>query len=295
MEITQLTYFKTVAKHESFTKAAMELHITQSALSRSIAQLESEIGILLFERKKGGKLTLNSEGKFFLQHVTQLLNELEHTVAALKEMTGLDRGVVNVALTGEVYLKHIIRSFTLEHPEVRLNCRIQSEAQIKASMEAGTLNFAVSDHQIFGQDLIWTPLCRDRLAVLMPSRHALAHRREITASQLKEERFIVSDGGYTSDNAALRLCQQVGFAPHVVYQGADTALCEQLISDGLGIMIVPYSIRLDRPEITNTFLLPLSDEFAQNELGLLQKKNQFQSAAAQELLQRIQNHFSDLT
>ena len=59
MEITQLTYFKTVAKYESFTKAAMELHITQSALSRSIAQLESEIGVLLFERKKGGKITLN--------------------------------------------------------------------------------------------------------------------------------------------------------------------------------------------------------------------------------------------
>ena len=95
MEITQLTYFKTVAKYESFTKAAMELHITQSALSRSIAQLESEIGVLLFERKKGGKITLNNDGRFFLQHVIQMLNGLDNTVAAVKERAGLERGVIH--------------------------------------------------------------------------------------------------------------------------------------------------------------------------------------------------------
>ena len=63
MEITQLHYFKTVAKFESFTRAAEELHITQSALSRSIAQLENDIGIQLFERRKGGKITLNRDGR----------------------------------------------------------------------------------------------------------------------------------------------------------------------------------------------------------------------------------------
>ena len=67
MEITQLHYFKTVAKFESFTRAAEELHITQSALSRSIAQLENDIGIQLFERRKGGKITLNRDGRFFLR------------------------------------------------------------------------------------------------------------------------------------------------------------------------------------------------------------------------------------
>ena len=107
MEITQLHYFKTVAKHESFTLAAEELHITQSALSRSIAQLEADIGIQLFERRKGG-VTLNRDGHFFLQHVIQVLNTLENTVSAVKEMAGLETGVVNISISEFIFIKHII-------------------------------------------------------------------------------------------------------------------------------------------------------------------------------------------
>ena len=64
MELSQLAYFRAVARTEHFTRAAEELHITQSALSRSIAQLESDIGIQLFERRKGGKITMNRDGRF---------------------------------------------------------------------------------------------------------------------------------------------------------------------------------------------------------------------------------------
>ena len=153
MEITQLTYFKTVAKYESFTKAAMELHITQSALSRSIAQLESEIGVLLFERKKGGKITLNNDGRFFLQHVIQMLNGLDNTVAAVKERAGLERGVIQLALNEGIYIRHILRRFLLDHSNVQVNCTFLSDEQIKVGLDDCTLNFAICDHQIYGQEL----------------------------------------------------------------------------------------------------------------------------------------------
>ena len=300
MEITQLHYFKTVAKYESFTKAAAELHITQSALSRSIAQLEDDIGILLFERRKGGKITLNRDGKFFLTHVVQILNTFENTVSAVKEMAGLEKGVVNIAVTEEIYIKHIIHDFMLDYPDVRLNCRLQSDQQIQASLDDGTLNFAVSEHPIYGPDIEWIPLYQDRLTVVLPDGHPLQSRKWIHTSELSGERFIISNLGYGMDSAVIHMCQMAGFTPRVVYEGTGEDLCGQLVHDGIGVMITPHSINqgvrdtagIEGPRIV---AVPLADSFACNEIGIVRKTGQFQSAAATELFERILSYFESLS
>lgn len=297
MEITQLTYFKTVAKYESFTKAAMELHITQSALSRSIAQLESEIGVLLFERKKGGKITLNNDGRFFLQHVIQMLNGLDNTVAAVKERAGLERGVIQLALNEGIYIRHILRRFLLDHSNVQVNCTFLSDEQIKVGLDDCTLNFAICDHQIYGQELEWTPLCRDPLAVMLPPGHPLISRRSIAAEELREEKFIIRYLGTEHESPVIRLCQKAGFTPRIIYKGTEDDLCTDLVADGVGVMIVPHSLYLGRSDAkgrTCTAAVPLSDDFAFHEIGIMRKPGQFQSAAAQELLARISSYFAAL-
>lgn len=91
MELNQLKCFQAVARTESITKAAEEYFITQSALSRVILRLESELGTPLFDRKSG-RITLNEKGKLFLAHVNVAMKELEEGV---KEVTG-DNGGSNV-------------------------------------------------------------------------------------------------------------------------------------------------------------------------------------------------------
>lgn len=83
MELTQLKYFQTVALTEHFTKAAASLHITQSALSKSILRLEHELGTQLFVRA-GNRVYLNACGKILLYHVNSVLSELD---LALQEIT----------------------------------------------------------------------------------------------------------------------------------------------------------------------------------------------------------------
>lgn len=84
MELTQLIYFRTVANSGSVTRAAEELFITQSALSRTIQRLETEIGGKLFERDKG-RFYLNENGRMFLAHVQVALGELEQGVQAVMQ------------------------------------------------------------------------------------------------------------------------------------------------------------------------------------------------------------------
>ena len=298
MEITQLHYFKIVAKHESFTRAAEELHITQSALSRSIAQLEDDIGIHLFERKKGGKITLNRNGRFFLTYVTQVLNTLENTVSAVKEMAGLERGVVNIAMSEFVFIKHIVLAFLRDYPDVRLSCCLQSNEQMRSSLDDGTLNFAVCKEPIPGPDLAWQPLFQDRMCAILPPNHPLTGRKSIRMAELSRERFIISNLGYDMATGVIKMCNLAGFEPYILYEGSGEDLCGRLVGEGLGIMVAPYSINqgvrllgVDERELPS---LPIEDEFAASEIGVVIKKGQFQSAAALELYNRVVEFFTTL-
>lgn len=299
MEITQLHYFKTVAKYESFTRAAEDLHITQSALSRSIAQLEDDIGLQLFERRRGGRITLNQDGHFFLNHVIMILNTLENTVSAMKEAAGLERGIVTIAQSETVFVKHVIRDFLLSYPSVRLNCRLQSPEQIKSCLYDGTLNFAVCSEQISGADLIWEPLFHDHMTVLLPGSHPLADRERIYLAQLRQERFIIPNLGYGMNSQITDLCGLAGFVPHIVYEGLGDDLCGQLVTAGIGVMLAPFSIsygvRALGVERNPVIGIPIADGFAQNEVGLIRKQGQFQSAAAQELMERLRTFYTELS
>lgn len=298
MEITQLHYFKTVAKYESFTRAAAELHITQSALSRSIAQLEDNIGIQLFERKKGGKLTLNRDGRFFLGHVIQVLNSLENAVSAVQEMAGLERGVVNIAISEFIFIKNVIYDFLLAHPDVRLNCRLQSQEQMRASLDDGTLHFALCKAPIPGADFQWQRLFTDRMSVVLPQGHPLARRTSLRLEELRQEHFIVSNVGFDMSSELVRMCHLAGFEPYIVYEGSGEDLCGLLVSAGVGVMIAPYSISLGKGlmgvDQVSLPSVPLSDDFAESQIGAVSKRGQFQSEAARALYQQIAAFYAGL-
>ena len=86
MDVLQLRYFKAVAETGSFTRAAESLHMTQSALSRSIAKMEDELGLRLFERE-GNRITLNRFGERFLQDSASIISDLSDCVRAVRETT----------------------------------------------------------------------------------------------------------------------------------------------------------------------------------------------------------------
>lgn len=87
MELTQLKYFKKVAQHQSVSMASDELHISQSALSRSIAKLEEELGVRLFDRN-GKRIALNKDGESFLVDVNRILDDIDDSVRSLGSQNG---------------------------------------------------------------------------------------------------------------------------------------------------------------------------------------------------------------
>ena len=84
MTLNQMIYFQTIAKHEHFRLAATELNLSQPSLSRSIATLEDELGVILFERK-GRNVALTKSGKLFLEHVNRSDNCTEADADAFRK------------------------------------------------------------------------------------------------------------------------------------------------------------------------------------------------------------------
>lgn len=91
MELLQLHYFQTVARMEHMTKAAKELRIAQPALSKTIARLEEDLGVPLFDRQSR-QIKLNSFGKAFLKSVDTALSALEEGRREVSDLAGMERG-----------------------------------------------------------------------------------------------------------------------------------------------------------------------------------------------------------
>ena len=112
MTLNQIYYFQTVARYENYRKAAEELYISQPSLSRSIASLESELGILLFE-KNGGGVNLTKSGKLFLEYAERIISDCEIARNKMTEMAN-NGGKIEIGYVFPLanhYIPHNVREF----------------------------------------------------------------------------------------------------------------------------------------------------------------------------------------
>lgn len=118
-----LKYFETVSKEEHMTRAANTLHITQSALSKSIENLEADLGFPLFERE-GRNIRLTKYGQILANSVSKATSEIEESVNTIRGLLSPENGIVSfssIFSMGTEFMPNIIRQFSALHPGVKLN------------------------------------------------------------------------------------------------------------------------------------------------------------------------------
>ncbi len=285
MEITQLQYFKTIAQTENITHAAKILNVSQSALSKSIAKLEDELELELFERS-GNRIWLNRHGAVFLSHVEHSLMTIEDSIRATKESAGLEEGEIKVAICQDVFIKHLIQEFLFDHPDISFHCSLLPKEEIARRLETGSIDFSVTTDPIVGNDLVWEPLFIDSLEIMVGKSHPLADRKTLSLSSLSEERFIISNVAFGIDNATHSLCRKAGFTPKIMYSGYDSDMPMAFIASGHAVMITPYTITRGVRSIFPTpdmsvKCIPLTgaDELIHKTIGITKKSGHFISKA----------------
>ena len=295
MELNQLRYFQTVAKYQQMTRAAEELHISQSSLSKTISTLEQNVGARLFDRI-GNRIVLNSVGRAFLQRVNRILMDLED---ALQEATASDRGGVFFAANIPGLCTNYLDSFIRSHPDVSLQQSLMGPAQMAEALENGSLDCALSFVDISSPQISWTHLVDEEMLVLVSHRHPLAGRKQIAFSELQNERFVCNNSGFGVKDILLEQGRHAGFQPNILFDGNEPELTFKLVAENLGVMMISsivytwlMGMEIINPPLHYICALRITDDACYRPLGIAVRKGHYLSPTANAFMEGLAAHFT---
>lgn len=270
MNLRHVRYFVTVAEELSFTRAAAKCHIEQAPLSRAIKKLEHDLGLDLLLRSTRS-VQLTPAGRVFLESAKVVIEELEHGVArAIKAQEGMI-GQLNIAHVGStVYeiLPGIIRRFKTSYPLVnlrikQLTSRDQLLQLITGDIDVGFVRSCPEEKELKAFLLFSEPFF-----CVVSEGHPLVKEKQIRISLLANYPFIMM---MRSPPPSLYqqvpgICAKAGFQPRIAQEVEDVESIVGLVSSGMGVALVPASLR--NLTIRTVRYLPLADVAEQADVWL---------------------------
>ena len=204
MTLNQILYFRKVARLENYHQAAEELYISQPSLSRSMAALESELGITLFE-KKGRGVVLTNAGRLFLEHADRIAGDCDIAAGKMKELAS-GGGKINIGyifpLAGH-YIPHNVRTFLdqEENKNVAFSFWQNHTPAIAQKVKSGELDLGFGGF-LKRDDMEFFPLIQQPLVIVSPEQHPIADEPEVPLVKLTRYPVIGYDraswmGAYT--------------------------------------------------------------------------------------------------
>jgi DNA-binding transcriptional LysR family regulator len=241
MDCEQLAYFRATARHEHMSRAAEELGISQSALSRSIARLEVRYGVPLFDRLKRG-LRLNAFGSALLIRVERALLELENADREIRELAGVMSSQVGLGFFGTLGAKivpDLIVGFQQQHPVAQFRLLQGGFEVLRGFIRSGDIDLCLTSPRHSDPELDWLPLWEEELVALLPPHHRLIGRSTIELSELASDPVVALRPGNGLRHDLDRLAAEAGFVPRIAFEGTDVAPLLGLVGAGVGVALVP--------------------------------------------------------
>lgn len=240
MELRQLRYFVTVAKHLHFGRAASELFVAQPPLSQHILRLERDLGVKLFDRTSR-RVALTPEGSQLLEDAHRVLAEAEHLQRAAASLTAGTVGHLRIGFAFSVltwgFARHL-RRFHARYPEVTLDVTQMPVAAQEDALAANTIDVGMAVGEVNVPHVLVTRLAREPLVAVLPVEHPLADRQTIDLRDLAGDDFVGFSTSQIHDYIA-RACITAGFAPRLSLQGPQVHTMIHLVAAGLGVTLAP--------------------------------------------------------
>jgi LysR family transcriptional regulator, transcription activator of glutamate synthase operon len=271
MELRQIEYFIEVALREHVTEASHALHVAQSAISRQIVNLESELGVPLFIRE-GRNVKLTPIGRIFLEHMQHAMKVIETARREVEEYIDPDRGTIRIGFPSSLatyMLPNVISAFRKSHPQVKFQLKQASYHQLVDSVVNGEMDMALigpvpKNNKNIKTDILFV----DKIVALLPSNHPLADKPLLNLSQLKDDSFVLFPDGFILRDIVVNACGLQGFQPKVSFEGEDIDAIKGLVSAGLGVTLIPEITLVDNVP-RSTVKLHLMDQQVTRTVGVI--------------------------
>lgn len=287
MDIDALQAFVAVAENHSFSHAAEHLYLTQPAVSKRIAALESELNTRLFDRI-GRKVELTESGNALLPRARNILLDVEDSRRAISNLSGKITGKLSIGTSHHIGLHRlppILRSFTKQYPEVELDLHFMDSEEACQAVEHGDLELGIVTLPLNTPDdlhaeFIWP----DPLAVVVHKNHILAKRQNLTLAALAEEPAILPTHGTYTREIIEQTIQPEGLDLNIRLATNYLETIKMMVSISLGWSVLPCSML--NKELT---VLSVKGLKLERRLGAVWHKNRTLSNSAQAMLSQLQN------
>jgi len=295
ISIRHLRAFVEIVACGSFTRAADNLHLTQSTLTATIKQLEDQAGLKLLDRTTR-RVLLTGEGESFLPVAEKLISDFDTAFTDLQATATQQQGQVGIAaspsMIGRV-LPSIIKTYHQQYEKIGLYLRDDNAGGIEQRVLDNEVDFGIGGNHSHQPELKYQPVLSDRYGVVLPLDHPLAGYKELDWSQVSEldQVHLTEDTGTRTQ--LLKLQEENNL--DLKLQGAlievsTPAGLAEMVRAGLGISLLP-ALAASTSAFDQLVFVPLSNPTLKREICIITRKGRALSPAAESLLQLIASQF----
>ncbi|MFO7603217.1 MAG: LysR family transcriptional regulator [Gammaproteobacteria bacterium] len=247
LTLRQLEILDAVARCGSFSRASAELHLSQPAVSMQIKQLESVLGLPLFEHM-GKKIHLTEAGHGTLKAARAIEHELDNLEHSLADMQGLKGGTLTVsaASTASVFAARMMALFRQQHPEVRISLNVVNRENLLRHLAENSIDLVLMGKPTEGQDLSALPFMDNPLVVIAATNHPLAGQANVPLAQMVQEPLIGREQGSGTRSALEKFLESNGYVFEAAMEMNKNEAIKQAVEAGLGLGVVSlYTVQAE--------------------------------------------------
>jgi DNA-binding transcriptional LysR family regulator len=243
LTLRQLRVFEASARHLSFSRAAEELHLTQPGVSSQLKQLETRIGMPLFEQV-GRRVFLTAAGTELYSHTRLLEQQLSLLEESLDQLRDMKQGKLKVSLvsgTANPLALQLIAKFKRAFPCVRISLAVGNRECVLSELASNETDLAIMGLPPEGQGLIAVRVAANPLVMIAPPDHRLVRERRIALEALEGETLLVRESGSGTRRAMERFFAEhrTNFRPGMEVSSNDAI--KWAVQAGMGLSVVPLA------------------------------------------------------
>ena len=288
MEFKQLRTFVEVARLGGFTQAAHTLHISQSAVSKQVAQLEQSLGTPMFDRL-GSHVRLTAAGNVVLQRAEGMLRLQKELLSELDDLSHLTRGELRLGLPllgSDALFAGLFAEYRRRYPNIQVQLLEGGSLVVEQAVLSGELEIGGSltpNNRAFA----YQPFCDEPLDALLPIDHPLAEDGSVRLEQLAETPFLLYQRSFVLNDRLLQACQQMGFTPKEGGRSGQSDFLVALVAAGQGVVLLPSVVArgLVRPGVVRLKLIAPDD--LRWDIAFIWRKDAYLSRAAHAWLELL--------
>lgn len=281
MEMHQLRYFVAVAEAANFSRAAEACFVSQPSLSQQIAKLEGEVGKRLLDRL-GRRVQLTDAGRQLLDSATAILGMAADAKLRLRDdadLAGCRLTVGAIPTIAPYLLPGVLKCFDKRHAGVEMTVHEDLTRNLIGAVVAGEIDLAVMALPIEDDRVELEALWTEPLYLALPRRHRLMRKKQISMSDLRDERFLLLAEMHCLGEQVLSYCRAHECQPRVACRSAQIATMHALIEQGLGITLLPEMATRHRVR-KGVVYRRLSVDGPSRTITIIWRKHRYQSSAA---------------